>query len=325
MQRKKEKLKIIEIVDRYTFFNSLLPGMVYYSQGIPYRIVRIEKKNKRWIAYAIREEKETETFPISDEIIEVKKEWGEKKVYNNIKVSLGVINVTKYYLGYFDKTLNKTIFYEEPFNYSFKPNALIIRLDPKLVDNVGQEEYNYFVEKLKKIDKRWYEHLEAVEDIDPLKLYNRYRGAATQKLYEYLAKIVPGNSKKAKTIRFYLKKIVDSKAALQSGLHAIEHNLIKISPVITNVDSRELGGYSMIINKTPTIYIYEAYEGGVGLVDALYEKIEQLLEYSLQRISSCNCLDGCPSCILSPKCGNANQLLDKYAAKFILKKILNKG
>lgn len=38
--------------------------------------------------------------------------------------------------------------------------------------------------------------------------------------------------------------MMDSKDGVGSALHAIEHNMIKIAPIFTYVDSRELGGYS---------------------------------------------------------------------------------
>ncbi len=322
MRKLDGRLKVIEVVDKYTFFNYLLPGLVYLSQGIPYRVVRVEKEGKRWLAYAVQEKEVVNTYPLHEEKIEVVEVFKEKTVFNFVKVKLAKIKVVKEYYGYFDEALQRTIFYEEPYTYEFSPNSLIIEIPMKMIESVPLEEYTYFLNKLKKADKKWKEYLELVEGLDPLQFYNKYRGLATKKLYETLQKIVPGKDKKKAQIRFYLKKIVDSKEALRMGLHAIEHNLIKISPILTNVDSRELGGYSMISQGVPLIFIYEAYEGGVGLVDLLYEKIEDLLRFSLNRLTNCKCKDGCPSCIFSPKCGNANQLLDKYAARFILKRII---
>ncbi|MFC1869601.1 Zn-binding domain-containing protein, partial [Thermodesulfobacteriota bacterium] len=46
--------------------------------------------------------------------------------------------------------------------------------------------------------------------------------------------------------------------------------------------------------------------------------ILELLEKSLEHIRDCECDEGCPSCIHSPKCGSGNKPLDKKAAIMIL-------
>ncbi len=52
------------------------------------------------------------------------------------------------------------------------------------------------------------------------------------------------------------------------------------------------------------------------------QTILELLEKTRELLKSCECEDGCPSCIHSPKCGSGNKPLDKAAAQLILEGLL---
>ncbi|MDO8444533.1 MAG: DEAD/DEAH box helicase [Deltaproteobacteria bacterium] len=110
------------------------------------------------------------------------------------------------------------------------------------------------------------------------------------------------------------------------GLHALEHAMIAISPLMAMCDRRDIGGVSYPTHpqtEQPTIFIYDGYEGGIGLSEKLYEKFPELLKLTYELIKDCGCEVGCPSCVLSPKCGNDNSTIDKRAAIKILESILN--
>jgi DEAD/DEAH box helicase domain-containing protein len=50
----------------------------------------------------------------------------------------------------------------------------------------------------------------------------------------------------------------------------------------------------------------------------------ELLEKTLDLLNTCECEEGCPSCIHSPKCGSGNRPLDKKAAILILEFLLGR-
>jgi len=91
-------------------------------------------------------------------------------------------------------------------------------------------------------------------------------------------------------------------------------------------DRMDVGGLSAErhpdVGDKPVVFIHDAYEGGMGLAEQGYERAIELFEKTLDLITECECEDGCPSCIQSPKCGNMNEPLDKKAAMVILKEIL---
>lgn len=122
------------------------------------------------------------------------------------------------------------------------------------------------------------------------------------------------------------REILKSGLDFNGAIHALEHLLIGIFPLIAICDRRDLGGLSHPIHPDtdkPTIFIYDAYPGGIGFSKKGFDYIEKLFSYGYDVIKNCKCEEGCPSCIYSPKCGNKNKPLDKKGAILILEKILN--
>jgi len=112
---------------------------------------------------------------------------------------------------------------------------------------------------------------------------------------------------------------------LHGGLHAAEHAAIGILPLFALCDRNDIGGVSTPLHPDTgraSIFMYDAYPGGVGISELGYNKIEELWQATYKTINECPCQEGCPSCIQSPKCGNNNHPLDKKAALMILRDLL---
>jgi len=62
----------------------------------------------------------------------------------------------------------------------------------------------------------------------------------------------------------------------------------KITPGMTDI---------MIDAFDPTVFIFDAYPGGIGFSDLLYEEHDRLLTSARNLIESCPCTHGCPSCV----------------------------
>ena len=108
---------------------------------------------------------------------------------------------------------------------------------------------------------------------------------------------------------------------LAGGLHGAEHAIIALMPLHVMCDRWDIGGLSSPMfgeNGEPVIFVYDAYEGGIGLAEKAYEVLPALLTSAYELVRDCTCEKGCPSCIYSPKCGNDNQPLDKEATILIL-------
>ncbi len=104
---------------------------------------------------------------------------------------------------------------------------------------------------------------------------------------------------------------------LVDALHAMEHAAIGLLPLFAQCDRADIGGLSTDVHVgtgMPTIFVYDGVPGGVGIAQVGYEQAEDWWAQTRALLLECSCIDGCPSCIQSPKCGNGNQHLSRPGA-----------
>ncbi len=109
---------------------------------------------------------------------------------------------------------------------------------------------------------------------------------------------------------------------LAGGLHAMEHATIAMLPLFAMCDRWDIGGMSTAFHGDTghaTVFIYDAYPGGVGIAARGFELAVPHLGSTREMVQSCSCMEGCPSCIHSPKCGSGNEPLNKSAAVLLLR------
>ncbi|HKQ60764.1 MAG TPA: DEAD/DEAH box helicase, partial [Candidatus Polarisedimenticolaceae bacterium] len=105
------------------------------------------------------------------------------------------------------------------------------------------------------------------------------------------------------------------------GIHAAEHAMIGLFPLLAIADRDDVGGISYTGHPqlgAPAVFVYDGVPGGAGLAAQGFHDLEPLIARTLELIAGCPCEAGCPACIQSPKCGNGNKPLDKAAAQRIL-------
>ena len=108
---------------------------------------------------------------------------------------------------------------------------------------------------------------------------------------------------------------------LLGALHAAEHALISVLPLLAMCDRWDIGGLSTNIHPQtlrPTVFVYDGHAGGVGIAQRGHDRFAELVASAARVVGECRCREGCPSCVQSPKCGNLNEMLDKGAAARLL-------
>ncbi len=120
----------------------------------------------------------------------------------------------------------------------------------------------------------------------------------------------------------------DKKMHFMGAIHAMEHAMIAMFPLLILCDRNDIGGISCPHHEqtdTSSIFIYDGYAGGAGLTEEAYLLIEKLVSQTLQTITQCPCENGCPSCVHSPKCGSGNRPIDKSASFELLAAIISES
>ena len=115
-------------------------------------------------------------------------------------------------------------------------------------------------------------------------------------------------------------------ARIPGALHAAEHAAIGLLPLVASCDRGDIGGLSTAVGESglPTVFVYDGHPGGAGFAERGYRSATTWLRATADAIASCECPQGCPSCVQSPKCGSGNDPLDKAAAVQVLRLVVRR-
>ncbi len=84
------------------------------------------------------------------------------------------------------------------------------------------------------------------------------------------------------------------------ALKGVAHLLGKVAPFFVMADSSDLHALPMVrspFTGKPTLYIYDAFPGGVGFSRRIFDQFEDVMKAARDHLNQCPCRGGCPSCV----------------------------
>jgi len=107
-----------------------------------------------------------------------------------------------------------------------------------------------------------------------------------------------------------------------TAVHGAEHAIRTVFPLVADVDPGDVGSaIDWKKNEPVRLYMFDSFAGGTGLAEFSFEKPAELVKAAYKILSSCDCQDGCPRCLIVPWCEAKNENLDKRGAMRLLKQM----
>ena len=133
-----------------------------------------------------------------------------------------------------------------------------------------------------------------------------------------------------------LEILVERRLHVAGAIHAAEHAIMSLVPnfvisMPTDIRTECKNSLKEFAQKETqrkrparlTFYDAKGGAGGSGINTKAFEFIDLLLMQALERVVGCGCLSGCPECVASEFCKEANEVMSKAGSEVILKSLLN--
>ncbi|RYP54292.1 hypothetical protein DL768_000866 [Monosporascus sp. mg162] len=133
-----------------------------------------------------------------------------------------------------------------------------------------------------------------------------------------------------------LEILVERRLNVAGAIHGAEHAVMSLMPTFVismpgdvrtecKAGLKEFAQRETQRKRPARLTFYDAKGGasGSGISTKAFEFIDRLLVQALKRVEHCHCDQGCPECVCSELCKEANEVVSKAGSAVILKALLN--
>ncbi len=329
----KTNRSIGNLEQEYVFYEAF-PNAVYIHSGETYKVINVDNDDK--VVYVEKVDLNYFTHPVLASETEIQSIEKSRK-FKDIEIFYGSVNVRSMVIGYSkieiesNKRINDVMFdYKKILERNFATKAVWFTIPDYykgLIEKNTLENSQKTVLSLlgRKLENPVYEMV--LNIVSNSKTLYRKLGEILKENDSNFIKNYLKNLSKTETeiLTTEAERLLNEKNIFIGALHGAEHGMIGIYSIFAMNDRWDIGGLSTNYHpqtEKASIFIYDGYEGGMGYAEVGFERLEDILKATYKNIKNCKCLNGCPSCILSPKCGNANEHLDKLATEKFLELVL---
>ncbi|MBX0313222.1 MAG: DEAD/DEAH box helicase [Sulfurihydrogenibium sp.] len=314
-----------ELSQEYVFYEGY-EGATYIHLGKMYEIVGVDESKR--VVYVGENKRSYYTRALISSEVSIVKEERSKKI-RDIEVKFGEVEVTSQIDSYNKVDIETgqiigTVYLEKPVVKTYSTKAFWIILPMSCERRMEEFTLRETVMQVRDILKdRYIDGVLVDTEESAEEILNRF--SSDKVLFRnkmmHLSKSL--SRKQAEVLESAVKRYA-KKNVFVSGMYGLENAITSIYSIFAMNDRRDIDSSSNNFHYqtlSPTIFIFDAYEGGLGYAEVGYERIMEILEHAYRNIKNCSCGAGCPACVLSYKNSN-NEKVDKLATQFMLEVIL---
>ncbi|MBU1073026.1 DEAD/DEAH box helicase [bacterium] len=99
------------------------------------------------------------------------------------------------------------------------------------------------------------------------------------------------------------ERMADARLDLGDALKGLAHLIGCVAPAFVMADPADVHTLPMVkspFTDQPTLYVYDAYPGGVGYAKRIFRQFDEIVAAASHHLEACPCERGCPSCVGAP-------------------------